>query len=315
MNHGRTLVTGAAGFVGSRLLPLLAAADRAPVGVHLPSLPPGAPEFEWRACDLRERADVEALIADVRPAAVIHLAALAAPAEAERDPLEALRANVLALDALLAALRRGAPAARLLFVSTGEIYGPAPASAPPVRESAPARPANVYASTKAAGECRVQLAVARDGLDAVIVRPFNHTGPGRPPLYAEAAFAQQIARIERGAQDPVLRVGNLEPVRDYSDVRDVVAAYALLLERGVGGETYNVASGRGRPVRAVLEHLLARARVRPKLEVDPARFRAVAPDALALVGDAAKLRALGWQPKHALEDTLDALLDFYRSAP
>jgi len=314
VNHGRTLVTGAAGFVGSRLLPALAAAGRAPVGVHLPSLPAGAPEFEWRACDLRERAATEALVADARPDAVIHLAALAAPAEAERDPLEALRSNVLALDALLGALRQAAPAARLLFVSTGEIYGPAPASAPPYRESASARPGNVYAATKAAGECRVQLAVARDGLDAVIARPFNHTGPGRPPVYAEAAFAQQIARIERGAQEAVLRVGNLEPVRDFSDVRDVVAAYGVLLERGARGETYNVASGRGWPIRAVLDHLLARSRARLRIEVDPERFRAVPLDALALVGDAAKLRALGWTPKHAVEETFDALLEFYRGA-
>lgn len=315
MDQGRILVTGAAGFVGSQLLPRLAAAGRAPVGVHLPSLPAGAPAFEWRACDLRERAAVEALVAEVRPGAVVHLAALAAPAEAERDPLEALRANYLAVDALLAALARSAPDARLLFVSTGEVYGPAPIAAAPYPEDAPARPANVYAATKAAGERLVALAAARDGLDAVIARPFNHTGPGRPPLYAEAAFAQQIARIERGVQEPVLHVGNLETVRDYSDVRDVVAAYATLLERGARGETYNVASGRGRPIRALLDPLLARARVKPRVERDPERFRAAAPDALALVGDAGKLRALGWAPAHALEDTLGALLDFYRAAP
>ncbi len=300
--------------MGSRLLPELAAAGREPVGVHLPSLPPGSADFAWHACDLREPAAVDALIAEVRPAAVVHLAALAAPAEAERDPLEALRSNYLALDALLGALRRHAPAARLLFVSTGEIYGASPVAAPPYRESAPARPANVYAATKAAGECRVQLAVAQDGLDAVIARPFNHTGPGRPPVYAEAAFAQQIARIERGQQEPRLRVGNLEPVRDFSDVRDVVAAYGVLLSSGARGEAYNIGSGRGRPIRAVLDHLLARSRVRPAVEIDPARFRAFEPNALALVGDASRLRALGWAPTHALEDTLDELLEFYRGA-
>jgi GDP-4-dehydro-6-deoxy-D-mannose reductase len=314
VNHGPTLVTGAAGFVGSRLLPSLRAAGREPVGVHLPSLPSGSAEFPWRACDLRARAEVEALIAEIRPAAVVHLAALAAPAEAERDPLEALRSNYLALDALLGALARSAPAARFLFVSTGEIYGASAVSAPPYRESAPARPANVYAATKAAGECRVRLAVERAGLDAVIARPFNHTGAGRPPLYAEAAFAQQIARIERGAQEPVVRVGNLEPVRDFSDVRDVVAAYGVLLESGARGEAYNVGSGRGRPIRAVLDHFRARSTAQARIEIDPARFRAVAPDALALVGDATRLRALGWAPRHPLEETLDELLAFYRAA-
>jgi len=314
LNHERTLVTGAAGFVGSHLVPELVSAGREVIGVHLPGLPPGPSDIAWRACDLRDRSAVRALVAEVRPRAVVHLAALAAPAEVERAPLEALRANLIALDALLDALAHGAARARLLFVSTGEVYGPTGADARAHTESDPLRPLNLYAATKAAGEVRVQLAVARDGLDAVIARPFNHTGPGRPALYAESSFAEQIARIERGEQEAVLRVGNLDPVRDFSDVRDVVAAYAVLLARGEGGAAYNVCSGERRSMRSVLERLLARSTARPRVEVDPARYRALPPDSLAFVGDATRMRALGWTPSHSVDAAFDALLDAYRAA-
>ena len=312
VNHARTLVTGAAGFVGGHLIPALRAAGREVVGVHLPALPPGPADVTWRACDLCDRAALAGLVAELRPREVVHLAAMAAPAQAERAPLEALRANYLALDSLLAAVR--GRRLRFLFVSTGEVYGPCPADAPPNREEAPLRPMNTYAATKAAGEVRVRLAAAQEGLDLLVVRPFNHTGPGRPALYAESAFAEQIARIERGQQEPVLRVGNLAPVRDYSDVRDVVAAYVLLLQRGVTGETYNVCSGARRTMRSVLDHLLARSSARPRVEIDPARFRELPADALAFLGDNAKLRALGWAPRHSVDEAFDALLDAYRAA-
>jgi GDP-4-dehydro-6-deoxy-D-mannose reductase len=312
VNHVRTLVTGAAGFVGGHLVPALRAAGREVVGVHLPGLPAGPADVAWHACDLRERAAARALVAQVRPREVVHLAALAAPAEAERAPLDALRANYLALDSLLAAL--AGTAARLLFVSTGEVYGPTRADAPARVETDPLRPMNLYAATKAAGEVRVGLAAARDGLDAVVARPFNHTGPGRPALYAESSFAEQLARMERGAQEPVLRVGNLAPVRDYSDVRDVAAAYVVLLERGARGETYNVCSGVRRSMRSVLDRLLARSSARPRIEVDPARFRELPADTVAFAGDAGRLRALGWAPERSADDAFDALLDAYRAA-
>jgi GDP-4-dehydro-6-deoxy-D-mannose reductase len=313
LNHERTLVTGAAGFVGSHLVPALTGAGREVIGVHLPGLPPGPAGIEWRACDLRERSAVKALVDEVRPRAVVHLAALAAPAEVERAPLDALRANFLALDSLLEALAGAASPPRLLFVSTGEVYGPSGAAAPAHVESDPLRPMNLYAATKAAGEVRVQLAVDA-GLDAVIARPFNHTGPGRPALYAESSFAEQIARIERGEQEAVLRVGNLDPVRDFSDVRDVVAAYLVLLARGERGQAYNVCSGKRRSMRSVLERLLARSTARPAVEVDPARYRALPPESLAFVGDASRMRALGWAPSHSVDAAFDALLDAYRAA-
>ena len=314
MNPSRTLVTGAAGFVGSWLVPVLQASGREPIGVHLPELARGDAPIEWRACDLRDRVAVAELISTTRPDEIVHLAALASPSQAAGEPLEALRANYLALDHLLAALAESAPSARLLFVSTGEIYGFAPSGATPWREGDRFRPQTIYAATKAAGERRVELAVERDGLNVVIARPFNHTGPGRPAIYAESSFAEQLARIERGLQAPVLRVGNLDAERDFSDVRDVVAAHVMLLERGERGAAYNVCSGQALRIGALLELLVARARVKPRIEVDPERWRPLPEGASSLAGDASRLRALGWRPAYALADTLDALLERWRAS-
>jgi GDP-4-dehydro-6-deoxy-D-mannose reductase len=310
----RTLVTGAAGFVGSWLVPALRASGREPIGVDLPSLLARDGAIAWHACDLRSRAAVSELVAVTRPNEVVHLAALASPSQVERDPLEALRANYLALDHLLAALVDSAPRARLLFVSTGEVYGFAASGATPWRETDRLHPHTTYAATKVAGEQLLRLAIERHGLDVVIARPFNHTGPGRPVIYAESSFAEQLARIERGLQEPVLRVGNLAAERDFSDVRDVVAAHVALLDRGARGAAYNVCSGIACPIGTLLDRLVAHARVKPRIEIDPERWRALPEGASSLVGDASRLRGLGWRPAYTLEDTLGALLERWRAS-
>ena len=314
MKQTRTLVTGAAGFVGSWLVPALCASGREPIGTDLPGQPACDAKIEWHECDLRSRSAVVELVAATRPDEVVHLAAIASPSQVERAPLDALRANYLALDHLLEALASSAPRARLLFVSTGEVYGLAANSASPWRESDPMRPQTAYAATKAAAETRLQVAIERDGLDARIARPFNHTGLGRPRIYAESSFAEQIARIERGLQEPVLRVGNLAAERDFSDVRDVVAAYTLLLEHGERGAAYNICSGRALRIGEILEQLIACSPARPRIEIDPERWRPLPEGRRSLAGDAGKLRALGWCPAYRLEDTLGALLEGWRAS-
>ncbi len=310
----RTLVTGAEGFVGSWLVPELERQGHELCCVRAPGAPRPAWGGAWRALDLVDAEGVAALVAEVSPARVVHLAAVAFPPDAARDPLLALRANYGAVDGLCRALARFAPRARLLFISTGEVYGGSPLGAPPFAESARLEPCNVYAATKAAAERRVALAAEREGLDALCARPFNHTGPRRPERYAESSFAAQIARIERGGAEPVLRVGALDAVRDWSDVRDVCRAYALLLERGRAGEVYNVSSGCARSVGEMLETLRALARREIAVQLDPARVRATPDARKALVGDPRRAEALGWRRVHAFEDTLSELLEAWRAA-
>ncbi len=312
MSSGQTLVTGCGGFVGSWLVPVLQEAGHEVIGLVRPGRGHETPELDTLEVDLRDRAATHTALKRTRPDRIVHLAALAAPTAATEQPLEALRVNYIAVDHLFGALATHAPAARLLYVGTSDVYGLQSAEAPPFREDASIRPANLYAATKAAGERRAELAFEREGLDVVRARPFNHTGPGRPASYVEAAFARQIALIERGASGAELRVGNLEPVRDFSDVRDVVRAYVLLLERAKRGEVYNVCSGQGHRISELLEHLLARSSATPEVVVDPDRFRPTTPDRLAAVGDATRLRELGWSPHYTFDQTLADVLEDWR---
>lgn len=309
---GPVLVTGANGFVGSFLVPALVALGHDVVALRKPGTPAGPGQCEWLDADLRDADATRAAFRQAKPGAVIHLAALAFPPDAASAPEEALRLNYGAVGNVARALRECRPHARLLFVSTGQVYGGRPVDAPPLDERAELHPETLYASTKVAAERMLELLCERDGLDVVRVRPFNHSGPGRPGQYAEASFARQLVAIERGEAQPVLRVGNLDAVRDYADVRDIVQAYALLLARGESGAVYNAGSGQARFVREVVDHLVSRTRVAVRVEVDPARVRPIPPERQALVADCSRLRALGWVPSYRFEDTLDAVLDDWR---
>lgn len=311
-SDGPVVVTGAEGFVGGWLVRELRAAQYDVIGVCKRGTPRPDLDVRWIDLDLRERAEVESLLAEARPTAVVHLAAIAVPRQAAADPDEALRVNYAAVDHLVCALLKHAPAARLLYVSSGEVYGRSGPDAPPAREDDALAPANPYAATKAAAEQRVALAVEQDGLDAIRVRPFNHSGPGRPADYAESNFARQVARLECSEAEPVVRVGNLEAVRDFSHVADVAAAYRLLLEDAQSGEVYNVCSGDARSMRSLLDHVLSRSRRPLRAEVDNDLFEPIEEAKLRLVGDGARIRALGWAPRHSVESMLDELLDDWR---
>lgn len=290
-------MSGATGFVGSWLTPRLERAGHEVVAVG----------HEVEICDAEA---VERSIAGARPDALVHLAGLASVARSLAEPERAARVNYLgALHVLRAAAAR-APGARVLLVGSGEVYGEAPAGAAalPFTESTPLAPRSPYARAKAAADLAGAAFAAR-GLDVVRARPFNHLGPGQSDAFVAASFARQIAEIEAGRRAPLLRVGNLEGVRDFLDVRDVVEAYARLLERSVPAGAYNVASGTGTSIRALLEGLLAASPAKPALEVDSARWR---PAGVA-VGDATRLaRATGWRPRVALTDTLSSLLGHWR---
>jgi len=311
----RILVTGAAGFVGGHLLEHLRAA-RPEAEVHGVVLPGGA--ASWRPsgvrvveADLEDPAAAGRAVASSRPDRIVHLAGQASVHRSWEDPAGTLRTNVLGVVNLLDAVRQEGLRPAVLVVGSADEYGPVPSAEPPLRETAPRRPASPYAVSKVAQAALAALYGPAGGLRVVATRTFPHTGPGRGEVFAESSFARQIAEIEAGLRAPVVEVGNLDAVRDFSDVRDVVRAYDLLLESGRGGEAYNVCSGRGRRVGDLLDALLSASTARVEVRVDPARLRPA--DVPALVGDPAKLVAdTGWQPRIPFERTLRDLLDDWR---
>jgi GDP-4-dehydro-6-deoxy-D-mannose reductase len=297
----RVLVTGAGGFVGRRLVPKLRGAGHETVGID-------------REVDVADAPALEAALAAAAPDAIVHLAALSFVPESFRDPEAAFRVNFLGARNLLEAVRARAPRARVLVVSTGNVYGTADTGSPPFSEESPLRPESPYARAKAAADLLAR-GYAERGLDVVRVRPFNHTGLGRPEAYAESSLARQLVEIAAGRRAPRVAVGNLDAVRDFLDVDDVVAAYVRLLDPGVPAGLYNVASGRARSIREVLALLvelagLGERRHSLEIEVDPARWR----PADRAVGDAGRLRrATGWEPRIPLEVTLRGVLDGWRA--
>jgi GDP-4-dehydro-6-deoxy-D-mannose reductase len=283
----RVMVTGASGFVGRRLLPRLAAAGHTALGID-------------REVDVADACGLTAAVSRIRPDAVIHLAALSSVAQSLAAPEDCYRVNFLGTRSLLEAVAAEAPAARILLIGSADTYTATSPRAQPLDESTPLRPRSPYARTKAAAEMLGRLA-ARSGLDVVCVRAFNHTGAGQSDQFVVSSFARQVAAIRSGRAAPLLRVGNLDSVRDFLHVDDVVDAYLALLDPRVPADVYHVAGSTGIAIRSVLESLLGIAGVEARVEVDPARFR----ETDWLVGDASRLRrATRWRPRIPLEDLL-----------
>lgn len=311
----RILVVGGSGFVGSYLLPALTRAvpDAELIATGL-SIPPQNDGVSWIGLDITERQAVEAMVEAIRPSAVIHLAALATYHSSTLDPDLAWKVNVLGTRYLAEACLKIVPGCRFLHVGSGEVYGHSCNRYRPVSEEAPLEPGNVYAVTKAAADLAIGE-MARRGLNAIRVRPFNHTGPGQGEALFVPTVAAQIARAEAGLAEAVIRVGNLETSRDLLDVRDVVDAYLLILKDWPllqPGAVFNVASGVALPMRQILDQLIALARVPLRVEQDPSRMR---PSEVPFVaGDATRLReALGWTPRFPLRETLICILDDWRA--
>lgn len=307
----RVLVTGANGFVGPHLARALAGNGVETHGIGLGVAPAGARLADWRSVDLLDTDALRSVIEGLRPDAIVHLAGQSSAGGSFADPDGTFRANVTGTANLLDAVRAGSPAARVLVVGSGEAYGPQPEGSR-VAEEVPFAPVSPYAASKAEAD-RIAAAAAQGehGLDIVRVRAFSHTGPGQSPVFVIPGWAQQIAVIEAGRAEPVLRVGNLEVTRDLSDVRDVVAAYVALLERGTRGAAYNVCRGEGVKLSNVVRRMVALARVPVRVEPDPALLRPA--DVPWLVGDPSRIaRDIGWRASVPLERTLADVLEEWR---
>lgn len=299
----RVLVTGVNGFAGGHLAAELLRAGHDIIGMDIAPTP-AVPDITYLSCDIRDDDDVRASVAAARPEAAVHLAGAAFVPAGESDPPAMFAVNVMGSVHVMEALRREAPACRLLLISTSQVYGPRRSDAP-VDEDAPMHPPTVYAVTKMCADRTALYYAEQYGLPYMTARPNNHMGPGQSPRFVSSAFADQAARIKQ--HGGVLRVGNLDSERDFLDVRDVVRAYRLLLEKGHPGRAYNIASGRLRPIRALLEEICRAAGIRPNAEIDPERFRPT--DYAPLLSTERLRKDTGWAPEIDLEETVR---DLYR---
>jgi GDP-4-dehydro-6-deoxy-D-mannose reductase len=302
------LVTGASGFAGSHLLEHLARSTPITAWSRLPPPSGLAPLATWLRVDLLDRDAVRRNIAALKPARIFHCAGVPHVAASWHDTAAPLRGNVLATHHLFDAVERSGHSCRILITGSATVYARADR---PLREDDPLQPASPYGFSKLAQEHLGLKGLGAPGIDVVATRSFNHTGPRQTADFAAPAMARQIALIERGVVPAVLRVGNLDPVRDLTDVRDVVRAYAMLMEHGAPGTAYNVASGVGHSIRELLEALVSRASVKVDIAVDPDRFRPN--DTPMVVGDARRLREVtGWGPQVQFDRMLDDLLTYWR---
>ena len=307
MRDSVVLVTGAGGFAGSHLLEHLAGSadlvgwSRSEPAQDLVTL------ARWQRVDLLDRDQVTDALSSIRPSSIFHCAGLPHVAESWVDTAAPFAANVLGTHRLLEAIERLGTRCRVLVTSSAQVYAP---SAEPITEDQTIAPSSPYALSKLAQE-QLALRAATGTIEVIVSRPFNHTGPRQKPAFLAPTVARQIAMIERGLLEPVLKVGNLVPSRDVMDVRDAVRAYAAIMKSGTPGTIYNVASGVGRPVRTIVEALVARSRVPVRIEQDPSRFRPS--DVPVFVGSSRRLQqATGWRPEISFEKMIDDLLDYWR---
>lgn len=308
----KVLVTGGGGFAGRHLIRDLVAAGYEEIGATTLGAPPPPDDVvlaraEWFPMDLTDQDEISRVIGRFRPTVVFHLAGQASVGQSLEAPIETWDVNALGTVRILFALRR-LPAAqrRFLLVSSAEVYGFVSESDQPIGEDAPYRPVTPYGASKAAAEIAVFQEVRGNGLEVVIARSFNHIGPGQDDRFVVSSMARQLARIEMGVEEPVLRAGNLSVRRDFLDVRDAVSAYRCLMERGRDLTAYNVCSGVALSLADVVRRMIELSATGAKLELDPGRMRSV--DIPSLVGDSSRLRGLGWTPQFDLDRTLRDLL-------
>jgi GDP-4-dehydro-6-deoxy-D-mannose reductase len=308
----KALITGIGGFVGRHLAKhLLDEGDDVcglSLSANLDGLAPGVRAFQADMCD---RAAVERVIRKAKPQAVYHLAAQSSPRESLGDPWATLSNNLLGQLNLLESLLAAGGSARVLVIGSSDEYGEVLPHEVPTSENVPLRPMTPYAVSKVGQEMLGYQYFAQYKLPVIRVRPFNHTGPGHDARFVIPSLAHQLAEIEAGEHEPLLRVGNLDVARDFTDARDMVRAYRLAVLLGTPGDVYNLGRGESVRVRDIVDDLLAECRVAVRVVVDPSLVRPT--DVPRQVADTSKFTSLtGWQPRVPWRTTLQDTLNYWR---
>lgn len=306
----KALVVGGAGFVGKFLIEALV---RVGVETHATTLP-NVPIFVsddvvTHYLDITAPDEIEQLLCEIKPDVIYHLAAQSSVRISWEKPRLTAEVNAVGAVNLFEGIRRVCPSARTLIIGSSEEYGKINYDEA-VKENAIPQPGNPYALTKFFQERLAKLYADAYGLNFIMTRSFNHFGPYQSEQFVVADFCSQVAAIENGEKEPIIRVGNLDAYRDFTDVRDVVEAYLILSEKGERGEVYNVGSGECLRIRDILELILSLSTKKIKVEIDKQKFRPT--DVPRIRADVSKLMELGWKPKIPVRETIKDTLSFYR---
>ena len=308
----KALIIGAAGFVGGYLIDEL---DRNGQEVHATCLPNEKISGNCTAhtLDILKKDDISAILDDVKPDVVYHLAAQSSVALSWKKPRLTAEINVVGTLNVLEAVRECEKKMRLILIGSGEEYGFIREGACPLKETENLAPGNIYAATKACQGMLGEIYARAYGMDIVMVRAFNHSGAKQSPMFVISDFCKQIAEIECGLKEPVISVGNLEAMRDFTDVRDVVRAYRMLSENGRSGQVYNVGRGQAVKISRILETALNYAKCDITVTQDKARMRAA--DIPLIEPDVSKINEdTGWKAEISMEQTIEDTLDYWRDA-
>lgn len=314
----KILITGVTGFVGSHLAEYCLSLDQQVevIGTcrwrsrreNIEHLEDAINLYE---CDLRDASSVKTLLADIQPERIFHLAAQSYVPSSWNSPGETITTNVIGQLNIFEAMRETNSTASIQIAGSSEEYGLVHPEEAPITEENPLRPLSPYAVSKVAQDMLAYQYFQSYGLRVVRTRAFNHTGPRRGDVFVTSNFAKQIAEIEAGQRPPVIHVGDLNPKRDFTDVRDIVRAYWLSLEHCSLGEVYNVASGKAYRIKEVLKILLDNSGQDIEVVEDPERLRPS--DVPLLLGDNSRFcKATGWVPEIPFEQTAKDLLDYWR---
>jgi GDP-D-mannose dehydratase len=309
----KALIIGAAGFVGQYLIENIKANYDWSVAVtKMEHEDINNKDIEVYNLDILDKNAVIKLLAQVKPDYILHLAAQSSVALSWKNPGLTVDVNIKGSINVLDAIREVAFSPRVLLIGSGEEYGYVLPDEIPIAETNKVRPGNIYAVTKACQNMIGNIYARAYQMDIMSVRAFNHIGPRQSPQFVVADFCKQVAEIEAGQREPVIRVGNLEAERDFTDARDVVKAYTILLEKGISGETYNVGSGKAIKIRSILDMILRQAKVDIKVVVDKDRLRPS--DVPTISVDVTKIKEYGWEIQNNIVDTIEDTLNYWRKA-